>query len=300
MLTFNYNRINYPSVELQAHKTDEVLENLNKARSNFLSEGALLIRKSYENAPSAESVGFLDEVGAEFGSTRVRDAYRRVGTTGSGAVRVDPDEVHRPHAEASFSPGRPSVLVFGCMSQSDELDSGGLTTLIDGVELWNRLDIKSKEILLNTSIEYKLCIRLKPRPSSSGEVRPWFLPEIGVRDTRLDTKRGHLLFTYKVPFLLDHPITRSIALSNHAFIDPATEEQIASRKVLFPSFLPEKMIDDLKEDIHESLDLSIKTLAWKQGDILVLDNMRFMHGRLPIVKSLKRKLNILQFKLFVL
>ena len=171
----------------------------------------------------------LSNVGALFGRRIVRDAYRRSASFREKGLNVDPDFVHRPHAEASFSPVRPAVLAFACIHQSDEDDIGGLTTLIDGTNLWDQISSTTKHCLLKATLEYKLRIQVKPRPAAADTCRPWFLPEIGVRDTFLDMKNGHLTFTYSQPFLQYHPLSRDIVIANHAFIDVGTEEQILSR-----------------------------------------------------------------------
>ena len=54
-----------------------------------------------------------------------------------------------PHAEASFSPIRPSIIAFLCLDISPEAQETGLTTLIDGNKVWKGLNISTRKIIQN-------------------------------------------------------------------------------------------------------------------------------------------------------
>ena len=300
MFTFNYPSDQYPSSNICIFTLDNVIDNPSPARDCFINTGALLIRPRLTTFGPEDITTALSNVGALFGRRIVRDAYRRSASFRKKGLNVDPDFVHRPHAEASFSPVHPAVLAFACIHQSDEDDIGGLTTLIDGTNLWDQTSSTTKHCLLKANLEYKLRIQVKPRPASSNTIRPWFLHEIGVRDTFLDMKNGHLTFTYSKPFLHYHHLSREIVIANHAFIDVNTEEQILSRSCLFEDSLTPEEISAAVRETMTTLDSNIKVLSWRQGDIVVLDNMRYMHGRLPAVNGLKRSLKILQYKAFLL
>ena len=298
MFTFDYCRSNYPISKLAELPLESIVQDQALARERFFESGALLVRPNETTGNHDEIVKSMSEVGKPF-------AEKLFGMLTEGQVmqiqeRVLPDTVHRPHAEASFSPVRPAVLVFACTSQDDEDDIGGLTTLLNGSNIWKQLSPSSKSCLLTANVEYKLRIQVKPKRTASDVRREWFLPEIGVADTCLDIKNGHLYFTYSHPFLHYHPISREIIIANHAFIDTSTEEQILSRKVTFGKPLERAMEDLLVEDLNNTLDDNIHTMSWKVGDILILDNMRFMHGRLPSVSKLKRILKVVQYKSYLI
>ena len=161
MFTFNYPRDQYPAVNISVFGLDNVVDNPSSARDCFINTGAILLRP-YEAILNPEEITtVLANVGALFGRRVVRDAYRRSATFSEKGRNVDPDFVHRPHSEASFSPVRPAVLAFACTHQSDEDDIGGLTTLIDGSDLWDQTSPTTKNCLLNASLEYHLRIQVK-------------------------------------------------------------------------------------------------------------------------------------------
>ena len=106
-----------------------------------------------------------------------------------------------------------------------------------------------------------------------------------------------MYFKHKTPFVTEHPITRELSITNHAFINIKTEEQIIDRRMIhFERNLDEFMVhvDELKLKITEN----IKTIRWKKGLCIFVDNFRFMHGRLPYNANSKRNICIMQLKRF--
>ena len=110
---------------------------------------------------------------------------------------------------------------------------------------------------------------------------------------------GKIYLKFKTPFITDHPLTRELALANHAFIDPKTESQILNREVnlLSNSSYSQK---EVKDNIFKVIDNNIKTIEWKKGRCLFIDNYRFMHGHLPFNPELNRKILIKQLKKFAI
>ena len=300
MFTFDYPLSEYPASDLPVFHLDHILDSPSSARQSFFSRGGLVVRPKQDSLSPDQISTVLANVGGLFGRTLVRDAYRRSTSPRANGLTVDPDYVHRPHAEASFSPVRPSVLAFACTHQSDESDVGGLTTLLDGFNIWSQCSASTKQILLNAKLKYELRIQVKPRPTSSDVLRPWFLSDIGVTNAHLDMKNGHLFFNYTHNFLHYHPLTRDIVIANHAFINIDTEEQILSRSCDFDDSVSPSDIDNVTADILSLLSNNVTTLSWKTGDILLLDNMRYMHGRLPAPEGLKRSLKVLQYRSYLL
>ena len=167
-------------------------------------------------------------------------------------------------------------------------------------KIWKELDISTKKCLLNSEITYDLAIDI---PSSSKNVinsrREWYLDAVGVDNVEIDKVLGKIYLKFKSPFVTDHPLTRDLALANHAFIDPKTESQILNRKVNLmcnTSYTKSEVISNVFDVIRNN----IKTIKWKKGRCLFIDNYRFMHGRLPYDLKLKRKILIKQLKKFVI
>ncbi len=303
MFTFEYEKdSNYVSLNNNFY---DVLSNdysKDALRKEFFNDGIIGIDINDE-----EEELILDKFNTicnSLGSGVVRDAMRRTKANNlegnENVASVDPDVVHRPHSEASFSPAKPAIICFICTDIEEKAIQKGMTTIMDGKKIWKELDISTKKCLLNSEITYDLAIDI---PSSSKNVinsrREWYLDAVGVDNVEIDKVLGKIYLKFKSPFVTDHPLTRDLALANHAFIDPKTESQILNRKVNLmcnTSYTKSEVISNVFDVIRNN----IKTIKWKKGRCLFIDNYRFMHGRLPYDLKLKRKILIKQLKKFVI
>lgn len=235
------------------------------------------------------------------GKNPVRDATRRITKKSDNESpkisTVDPDDIHRPHSETSFSPARPAVIGFVCLDIDEIASDNGLTTIIDGLKIWRDLNIRTKNVLLSSEIEYRLSIDTPSQKKLPKGRRPWFLEYNGVKNVELDGDNFKINFDYKIPFVTEHPIERYLSIANHSFIRINTEPQIINRAVNL-SLSDSNTLSFIRDDIHSNLDKNIKTFKWEKGLALFLDNYRFMHGRLPYNLKLKRNLYILQLRNF--
>ena len=271
-------------------------------RKVLLSDG--IIGFKLDNNDTNKIISDFHELCNSLGEIPARDAMRRSKSNKSSnpknyLSKVDPDVVHRPHSEASFSPARPALLGFLCTDIEKDASLSGQTTLIDGNKVWKQLNGNTKKILLNLEIDYNLAVDIPIIDNQSkNKNREWFLEAIGVRDVAINQGIGKLYFKYKTPFITLHPLTRKLSLTNHAFINIKTEEQIISRRLI--NFENESI--DLKVHINEvkaKISENIKTIKWKKGFCIFIDNFRFMHGRLPYDLQSKRTIYIKQFKRFI-
>ena len=271
-------------------------------KSKFHENGIIAIDLDYSYDQNL--IEKFDELCSCFGSGYVRDAMRRTklktdsSWNNSKVAAVDPDYVHRPHSEASFSPAKPAIICFICTDIEEAAMANGLTTIMDGRKIWKNLDIQTKKSLLNADIIYDLAIDI---PSSSknsvSKRREWYLDSLGVENAEIDQGLGKMFLRFRTPFVTEHPLSRELALANHAFIDPKTENQIVRREISFDKNLPisEK---EIRFNLFKVLGENIRTINWRKGRCLFLDNYRFMHGRLPYNGKLERKLLIKQLKKF--
>lgn len=299
MFDFEY-KLNYPAFSYNLLEVDSNNENesQNKIKGKFKEDGFVALKLTDYSSDNFHNK-FI-ELASIVGKNQVRDAARRISFNQSykdlRKASVDPDEVHRPHSETSFSPARPAVIAFACSDIDERASLEGLTTIIDGFKLWKDLNIKTKNTLLSSEIEYRLSVDAPAKKLPKGK-RPWFLEYEGVKNVELDGDNCKINFDYKTSFVNEHPLKRTIALANHSFINIRTEPQILNRMVNL-SITDSKDLSFIRDDINQSLEDNIFTFQWKKGLILILDNFRFMHGRLPYNLELKRKLYILQFRNF--
>ena len=247
----------------------------------------------------------FNDISFTLGFGAVRDAMRRTKPNKDlqkigDAASVDPDAVHRPHAEASFSPAKPAIICFVCLDIEKKAMQSGMTTIMDGKKIWKELDISTKKCLLNSEINYDLAIDIPSNLKNlRGSRREWYIDAVGVDDVEIDQELSKLYLKFKTPFVTDHPLTRNLAVANHAFINPKTESQILNRQInLVCNTSNEKSL--VETNVLNVIKNNIKTIEWKKGRCLFVDNYRFMHGRLPYDLKLKRKILIKQLKRFAI
>ena len=302
MFTFEYEKDSqYSSLDDNFYEILSYNSSKETLRKTFLDNGIIGI----DIGEREDQILFdkFNNICNQLGSGVVRDAIRRTKTYNNfekigNANSVDPDAVHRPHAEASFSPAKPAIICFVCSDIEEKAIQSGMTTIMDGKKIWKELDISTKKCLLNSVITYDLAIDIPlTSKNKNNSRRDWYLDAVGADNVEIDKRLGKIYLKFKTPFVTDHPLTRDLALANHAFIDPKTESQILNREV--------NLVCDnsctkahVKSNVFNVIRNNIKTIQWKKGRCLFIDNYRFMHGRLPYDLKLKRKILIKQLKKF--
>lgn len=302
MFTFEYSKsARYPALSEEFY--NDFRSNLDKdnLRKNFFTYGIAGI--DLGNLEEDILVKKFYEISECFGSGAVRDALRRrdpkENSINLGKVSsVDPDYVHRPHAEASFSPAKPAVICFICTDIEEKAIHSGNTTLLDGKKIWKELDIQTKKCLLNSEIIYELAIDIPASSKNAKNIRrDWYLDAIGVQNVEIDSGLGKMYLQFKTPFVTEHPLFRELAITNHAFINPNTEKQIIKRQIKLNKDFP-SLETEIKNNVLNTLQNNIKVINWRKGRCLFIDNYRYMHGRLPYNLKLKRNILIKQLKKF--
>jgi alpha-ketoglutarate-dependent taurine dioxygenase len=72
------------------------------------------------------------------------------------------------------------------------------------------------------------------------------------------------------------------------FADLNAETQILSRR------FEEDASDSMLSEITEICQICTHDINWSKGDLLILDNRRFMHGRRALTKGSRRSISISQ------
>ena len=303
MFDFSY-KSEYPSFPFKINNFNlynSKLEDAIDLRNDFISKGISILKINKEDPETI--CDEFKKIGNIFGKNPIRDATRRVAVKSNdnpSINSVDTGKFVGPHSENSFSPARPSVIGFVCLDIDENENNNGLTTIIDGSKIWKDLSIKTKRILLSSNINYSLSIDTPSRKKLPKGKRDWYLEYNGVKNVEIDGDRNKINFNFNVPFVTEHPIERFLTIANHSFIYLTTEPQILKRKFnLSISESNERELNEIKEDLHNSLNQNIFTFKWEKGLVLFLDNFRFMHGRLPYNLNIKRKLYISQLKNYV-
>ncbi len=304
MFTFEYSKsTQYKSLSENFYEKVIAGKQNENLRGKFFDNGILGI--DFGDLEDNILIEKFHDISNIFGYGVVRDAMRRDKFSHDDrnirdVASVDPDYLHRPHSEASFSPAKPAVISFLCTDIEEKAIDLGKTTILDGKQIWKELDIQTKKCLLTSDITYELAVDIPQTSSKTKNIkREWYLDAVGVHNVEIDKGLGKMYLKYKTPFVTEHPLTRELTLANHAFINPITEPQITDLKINLSknSKYSEK---EVKNNVLNILENNIRTIKWKKGRCIFIDNYRFMHGRLPYNIKLIRKILIKQLKKFAI
>jgi len=172
------------------------------------------------------------------------------------------------HAEMAYGPFRPDVLCFFCIQQPTS--RGGETLLCDGVELWARMPGHLRTVFESTPLRFSFS---RNRMIAEQAERQ---DERLLADERVKSYRRHDDGTMDLEFVVP-AVQPTRHGGRRAFANSLiVEAESASLEGVGP--IP----DDVRLQLFAlSIELS-HPLAWRTGDVLILDNSRMMHGRRKI------------------
>jgi hypothetical protein len=191
------------------------------------------------------------------------------------------------HPELSREPWRPDVAFFGCLSAPGE---GGETTICDGVELVRRLPEVVRHGLGWRRLVYGmgtwpelLAYWLGTHEPSDAQISA---PPPGCPYSFVRLANGRVARHFSRPALHRPMFCDAPAFGNFLLF-----ARYNNGRTDFP------LLDDLRpvppewvESAKAAGDLLTRPIAWEQGDVLMLDNTRFMHGRRAIPRPDARKI----------
>ena len=191
------------------------------------------------------------------------------------------------HPELSREPWKPDVAFFGCLSAPG---AGGETTICDGVDLVRALPEVVREGLSKRRLVYGM--------GTWPALLEYWLGTAKPGDTQLAAPP--LGCPYEFARLPDGGVVRH-------FSRPALHQPMFCEEPAFGNFLlfarynngrrDFPLLDDLRpvpdawvEAAKAAGDRLTRAIAWQQGDVLMLDNTRFMHGRSAIRDVAERRI----------
>jgi alpha-ketoglutarate-dependent taurine dioxygenase len=182
------------------------------------------------------------------------------------------------HPELSRVPWRPDIAWFACARAPA---SRGETLVCDGVAIAAGLDEGLRSGLAKRSVLYR-------EETPLGAFTEWLripapddatLARLSVSSPFEFRRIGHRIFrSFTMPFLHQPLFTSQPAFGNFLLF---ARQMLGTRE--FPLFedgsqIPDEVCDEIAR-ISDSLTFAHR---WQAGDILMLDNSRFLHGRNPV------------------
>jgi len=188
------------------------------------------------------------------------------------------------HPELSREPWKPDVCFFGCLNAPREQ---GATTLCDGVEIVAQLPADVRRAFENRRLLYV--------QAATGEELDFWLGTPDPSDAQLAAP----------PATSPYFFWRADGRVIRAFTRPALHRPMFTDAPAFGNFLlfaryclgiqGVPLFED-RSQVPDSLLAAVKSvsdrltapIAWQRGDLLMIDNSRFMHGRTAVLDSGER------------
>ena len=196
------------------------------------------------------------------------------------------------HSEASFSPAWPEIVWFYCVKAPKK---SGFTTLCDGIQLYKNLSLSTKKFFLKNQIIYKLLIPFKKKADSNRifndanlikNTKDWLLEIPGTYNTQIDLKNGFIETEFKRYAIIESRINGLLSFCNHLLAVFGTDPQILECKTANGEKVPE----DIYEEIRAVSKKITYQIRWNAGELCMIDNKRFLHGRSEILGEEKREI----------
>jgi len=231
----------------------------------FRSSGFILFRAFDVNVETFPA--FVNQFTSQFlrdrGNSKTSDPAG--GFVQSVTVGTKPIELH---CENAVSAERPDIIWFYCATPAV---SGGETTVCDGVDVWAQLSNSTKQLFLTKKVKYKVTV---PRNVYLN------------KDKEIVVSVGNLKFagtTYR--FNDDESLTVEYVVS--AANKTRYRSQIAfANSITGPYSLYKITFEDdsdlpvaITREIRQLHDKLTKEISWQAGDLVMIDNSRFLHGR---------------------
>lgn len=180
------------------------------------------------------------------------------------------------HPELSRLPWKPDVCWFCCLKPPL---SGGETTICDGIQVVQNMATPVRDAYISRRLRYTAITK-------SEECEYWFGSAVPT-DEQLQNPGKNCPFqfirlprqivkTFTFPALHEPMFSTGLAFGNFLLFARYTKQNLRTFPVFEDgSIVPDELVAAVK-DIGDRLQVPIK---WQKGDLLMLDNTRFMHGR---------------------
>lgn len=183
------------------------------------------------------------------------------------------------HPELSREPWKPDAAFFGCLSAPSR---GGATTICDGVELVRALPERVRQ-----GLEGRRLLYVKP---TWPELLRYWLGTPNPTDKQLARPPASCPYRFRrvedqvVRYFTRPALHRPMFIDAPAFGNFLLFARFNNNRPDFPLLddgrpVPEEWLQAIKAT-GDQLKVEI---AWQPGDVMMLDNTRFMHGRTAIV-----------------
>ena len=264
-------------------------------RSDLFKNGFVLLNLNSTDLNEFEL--FTKKFSSDFHEVGTRQSLKDKSGDGYTTKTSAENYILLGHSEGMYRPypPPPNICFFMCVIPPNSL--GGETTIVDGVQLLNSLpqDLKNKLITFGVIYQSKwkpsrwqaeFCVETEKSLKAILNRLPEFNYSIenGILNLRSRMKAVHKTHAGLLAFangILAHlPRINHPRYSELPVFFNSTNALYFGNGELFSEAEINQMID--------AYDQNLIKHSWEAGDILMLDNMRFMHGRMQTAKKCER------------
>jgi alpha-ketoglutarate-dependent taurine dioxygenase len=268
----------FPIPVITASQPDEELSSvrLDKIIGQFKVHGALLFRSFAVGLAGFQT---LVHSCSSYCISYPAEHRKRVSPHSTVQTVAAGNEALPLHSELSHTPFRPDVCWFYCVKAPMR---GSETTLCDGARLATLLPSHASEVLKGRLLRYRRAVspmywRALMGVSTVSQVREFI--RVDPRGEFFQIRGNQVLQDFVAPSL---HIAKFI--DARIFANNILHNSREGATLTYPTFedgttIPNSLISEIGEVAREcTIDL-----RWRDQDLLMLDNTRFMHGRRAIV-----------------
>jgi alpha-ketoglutarate-dependent taurine dioxygenase len=203
------------------------------------------------------------------------------------------------HIENGATPYSPDLLWFHCVVAAAE---GSETTVCDGRRVWARLDSATRRLFLDTPVVFARTVgEAQWRQFTAFSLGDGLGPaEVSVDDLRRLVAASDTVITEHADGSIHYAFTtyaahrtrwsEQTAWANSIF-GPSHNYEAPDIRFADGSAIPASVLDRLAT-VTESVT---ENIAWRDGDVVLIDNSRVMHGRRAILDPRRTIVNAQSF-----
>jgi Taurine catabolism dioxygenase TauD, TfdA family len=191
------------------------------------------------------------------------------------------------HRENEASPFPPDIVWFYCQRAAS---SGSETTVCDGERVWQEMSPALRAVFEGKTLSYQRRIpeplwklyvaRSHPELDDPSQVEARHLFELlasGERHSTVLIENNDLLLVRYVAAVRATRLSRRLAVAN-SILGPSYNYQ--RPQILLDG---QPLSEHAREEFRELTERVCEEVAWRDGDVVMIDNARVMHGRRKIV-----------------
>lgn len=253
----------------------------------FKSAGVLLFRGF--DVDALEMKAFAGRFSSRFNRDRLRPQVDGSG----GLVQLVNEGMGyaEPHSEQANSPFRPDAIWFCCETPPD---AGGETFVVDGVEVWRELDDDLKALFATKKIRFF-------QRYTADRWKLFLGPDADLHDVRrsLEGREGVSYHVAEDDSVYLEYLCSAVVKTKYGHEDAFVNSLLTERENTLGDLMS---FDDgtpitsaMAKRVKCTMARATETIAWEPGDLAMIDNTRFLHGRNAFTDTRRRIYSCLSF-----